>query len=161
MPHEPSAGRAPATVTPYLAVRDAAAAIEFYQRAFGAVEEFRLTDPAGRVVHAHLRFGDGAGGVIMLAEEQGEFNASPQKLGGTSVILHLEVADADALVARAVAAGARVVFPVKDQFYGQRAGRILDPFGHAWLIATTIEDVTPAEMQRRFDAMMRGGNAAP
>jgi len=137
--------------TPMLAVRDAAGAIDFYKRAFGAVEVLRLTDPAGKVAHAEVRVGDA---LVMLAEENPAFNHSPASLGGSTVIISLYVPDVDAFAARAVAAGATVVFPVKDQFYGDRGGRLQDPYGHLWAVATHVEDVSPEEMQRRFDAMM-------
>jgi len=138
-------------VTPMLAIRNAAQAIEFYKRAFGATELFRLTDPAGNIAHAEIMIGKT---LLMMAEEHPPYNASPQMLGNSTVILHLQVENADAVVAQAVAAGAKIEFPVKDQFYGERGGRITDPFGHLWGISSHIEDVTPEEMQRRFDAMM-------
>ncbi|HHP7244637.1 MAG TPA: VOC family protein [Elainellaceae cyanobacterium] len=138
------------TATPMLAIRDAARAIEFYKTALGATEIMRLADPTGAIAHAEIQIGDS---IIMMAEENPEFNTSPQTLGGSPVILNLYVEDVDALVQQAVDAGARVVFPVKDQFYGDRSGRIVDPFGHIWIISTHIEDVSPDEMQTRFDAM--------
>jgi PhnB protein len=140
------------TATPALIIRGAAEAIEFYKRAFGAVEVMRLADPAGKVAHAEIRIGRA---LVMLAEEHPAFNRSPQTLGGSSVILALYVDDVDAFATRAVAAGAKVVFPVKDQFYGDRSGRLEDPYGHLWAVATHVEDVPPEEMQRRFDAMMK------
>lgn len=139
------------SATPMLVIRDAARAIEFYKTAFGATEIMRLTDPDGAIAHAELQIGDS---IIMLAEENPEFNASPQRLGGSTVILNLYVEDADALMQQAVDAGAEIVFPIKDQFYGDRSGRIVDPFGHIWIISTRIEDVSPDEMQRRFDDMV-------
>ena len=140
-------------LSPALTVSDASAAIDFYRRAFGAVEVMRLTDPAGRIAHAQVKIGEAP---IMLAEETKEWgNRSPQTLGGTPVIIDLCVADVDAVVARAVAAGAKLVFPVADQFYGFRSGRISDPFGHVWIVSTQKEDLTTEEMQRRFEAMMK------
>jgi PhnB protein len=136
-----------------LAIRNAAAALDFYQRAFGAVEVMRLTDPAGTVVHGEFKIGEA---LIMVAEENPQFNRSPQTLGGTSVILNVYVPDVDAIFARATAAGAKVVFPISDQFYGDRTGRLEDPFGHMWIFSTRIEDVSPAEMQRRMDALIKG-----
>jgi PhnB protein len=141
------------SVTPYLMVNGAARAIEFYKKAFGATEVMRLTDPAGRIAHAQVKIGAAP---IMLAEETQEWgNKSPQTLGGTPVVLDLYVADVDAVVERAVAAGAKVVFPVADQFYGYRSGRISDPFGHVWIVSTLKEDLTAEEMQKRFDAIMK------
>ena len=138
----------------YLRMRDAAKAIAFYEQAFGAVEKYRLCEPGGRVGHAELDFG---GTTLMLSDEFPEFGiAGPQTLGGTSLSIHLHVDDADALIARAVAAGATVVRPAADQFYGERSGTVRDPFGHEWNIGHEIEKVTPEEMQRRYDAMMKG-----
>ena len=139
----------------YLRMRDAAKAIAFYEQAFGAVEKYRLCEPGGRVGHAELDFG---GTTLMLSDEFPEFGiAGPQTLGGTSLSIHLHVDDADALIARAVAAGATVVRPAADQFYGERSGTVRDPFGHEWNIGHEIEKVTPEEMQRRYDAMSQGG----
>ncbi len=146
------------TVTPYLIVKDAARAIEFYKQAFGAAERMRLTDPGGRVGHAEITIGDST---IMLADEFPEMGVrSPQTLGGSPVSLALYVADVDAMADRAVAAGATVVRPVKDQFYGDRSGTFADPFGHVWTIATHKEDVAPDEMGRRFEAIMKQQNLA-
>ncbi len=138
--------------TPYLCVRGGAAAITFYAQAFGAMETMRLTEPTGgRIGHAELRIGEA---LIMLADEYPEMNIlSPQTLGGSPVTIHLYVDDVDALFTRAVAAGAIVVRPVADQFYGDRAGRLSDPFGHQWVFATHKEDVPTAELERRFAAM--------
>ena len=139
----------------YLRMKDAAKAIAFYEQAFGAVEKYRLCEPGGRVGHAELDFG---GTTLMLSDEFPEFGiAGPQTLGGTSLSIHLHVDDADALIARAVAAGATVVRPAADQFYGERSGTVRDPFGHEWNIGHEIEKVTPEEMQRRYDAMSQGG----
>jgi len=135
----------------YLAVHDAAAAIDFYVRAFGAKERFRLTEPSGRIGHAELEFGPA---VLMLADEFPEFGITgPRTLGGSGTRIHLHVDDADALIERAAAAGATVVMEPTDMFYGERGGRVRDPFGHEWLIGHQIEKVEPAEMQRRYDAM--------
>lgn len=132
----------------YLRVHDAAGAIEFYRRAFGATENFRLTEPGGRIGHAELDFG---GATLMLSDEFPEFGIrSPQTLGGTSITLHLHVDDADAVIARAVAAGATLLRPAQDQFYGERSGTVRDPFGHEWNIGHHLEDVPPDEMQRRY-----------
>lgn len=135
----------------YLCVRDAAAAIDFYARAFGARELFRLTEPSGRVGHAEI---DLDGHVLMLSEEYPELGVrSPERLDATPVTLHLHVEDADALVARAVAAGGTLERDLQDHFYGERSGTVRDPFGHRWLIGHAIETVTPEEMQRRYTAL--------
>lgn len=138
-------------VSPSLAVHDAAKAIEFYKEAFGATELYRLIDPqSGKVGHAELVL---HGGLIMLADEYPAHNKSPQTLGGTAVKLCLVVDDVDACVARASAAGATVVMPPSDQFYGHRSAAVRDPFGHEWMFQHEIEKVAPSEMQRRWDAM--------
>jgi uncharacterized glyoxalase superfamily protein PhnB len=135
-------------VFPYLIVRDAPRAIEFYQRAFGATEKFRLTEPGGRVGHAELDFG---GTVLMFADEFPEYGiVGPASLGGTSFAIHLHVDDADEALRIAVEAGALLVRPAKDEFYGERSGRVRDPFGHEWLLGHNFEDVSPEEMQRRY-----------
>jgi uncharacterized glyoxalase superfamily protein PhnB len=129
------------TVTPRMFVRGADNAIEFYQRAFGAIELGRFADPSGKIVNAEIKLGDS---IISLAEESPEYgNHSPQSLGGATMILTLNVADADAVWNQAVAAGAKVIFPLKDQFYGFRQGRLEDPFGHLWIVSTQIENVAP------------------
>lgn len=139
----------------YLQVDDAAAAIAFYEKAFGAREKFRLCEPSGRIGHAQLDF-DGA--TLMLADEFPEYGLrGPKALGGSGVTIHLHVDDADAVIARAVAAGATLEMPPEDRFYGERSGSIRDPFGHRWNIGHHLEDVTPEEMQRRYTAMMQGG----
>jgi uncharacterized glyoxalase superfamily protein PhnB len=138
----------------YLRLRDAARAIDFYAEAFGAVEKFRLTEPSGRIGHAEMTLGDTT---LMLSDEYPEFGIyGPESIGGTSFTLHLHVDDADALIRRAVTAGATVVRAAADQFYGERSGTIRDPFGHEWNIGHEIEQVSPEEMQRRYDEMMKG-----
>ena len=138
------------TVTPYLIVKDAARAIEFYQQAFGATEVFRMARPDGRVHHAEIQFGSSR---VMLADEHPELNArSPQTLGGSPVSFAVYVEDVDAMVERAVAAGAKLTRPVSDQFYGDRTGGVEDPFGHHWYIATHLEDSSPEEIRRRMEA---------
>ncbi len=133
-----------------LAVNGAAKAIEFYQAAFGAEERYRLIDPEnGRIGHAEITV---FGHLVMLADEYPAFNKTPATLGGTPVKLSLMSANVDADFARAVQAGAEVVQPLTDHFYGHRAGTLRDPFGHEWCISQEIEKVTPAEMQRRWDA---------
>ncbi len=142
-------------VTTYLCCKGAARAIDFYEQAFGATETMRLTEPGSdRIGHAEIKIGDT---VLMLADEFPDFGAlSPQTLGGSPVKLHLHVGDSDAVVKQAVAAGAKVIRPVADQFYGERSGTIEDPFGHQWMVSTPKENVSTAEMQRRYDAMVRG-----
>jgi len=135
------------TVTPYLMVRRGAKAIEFYVRAFGAVERDRMQDPTGKIRHAEITIGNSC---VMLADEHPEIGAvGPETIGGSAVSLHLYVDDVDAVVGRAVAAGGQLTRPVADQFYGDRVGGITDPFGHRWFIATRKEDLTPAEIHRR------------
>ncbi len=146
------------TLTPHLIVRDAGRAIEFYRRAFGAAETLRLAEPGGRIAHAELRIGDS---LVVVGEESPEAGtAGPQTLGGSPVVIHLYVEDVDATAARAVDLGAEVVIPVADQFYGDRAGRLRDPFGHLWAVATHIEEMEAAEMKRRFQEFLRQQGAA-
>jgi uncharacterized glyoxalase superfamily protein PhnB len=137
-------------LTPYLIVRDADQAIAFYAAAFGATERYRLTDPlSGKIGHAELHIGEA---IFMMADEHPDFGAlSPTTIGGTPVLLHLSVADADDTVARAERAGATVLRPVMDQMHGERSGMIADPFGHHWFLGTPIAEVTPEEMQARYD----------
>jgi len=138
----------------YLRVGDAPKAIDFYRDAFGAKEKFRLTEPGGRVGHAALELG---GTTLMLSDEYPELGIhGPRKLGGTSMAIHLHVDDADATIRRAVESGAAIVREPQDHFYGERSGTIRDPFGHEWNIGHEIEKVAPAEMQRRWDAMLEG-----
>jgi uncharacterized glyoxalase superfamily protein PhnB len=133
------------TLTPHLVCNGAAGAIAFYKQAFGAVEVTRLPGPQGKLMHAMLRIGDSA---LMLVDEFPERGCSgPQSLKGSPVTIHLYVKDVDAAVARAVAAGARITMPVDDMFWGDRYGRIEDPFGHHWSIATHMRDVGPEEME--------------
>jgi PhnB protein len=142
------------TVTPYLAVKGAVKALEFYKQAFGATETYKLMMPDGRVGHAEIRLGDS---LIMLSDEFPEFGGkAPDTLGGTPVNLHLYVEDVDAFVKRALDAGATERKPVTDQFYGDRSGQLEDPFGHLWWVATHKEDVPPDEMQQRVEAMFAG-----
>lgn len=138
-------------VSPYLCVNDAAAAIEFYTKVFGATERMRMPAPEGRIGHAELQIGDS---VVMLADEFPEMGArSPRTIGGSPVIVSVYVKDVDAVFDRAIAAGAKALRPVENQFYGDRAGQFEDPFGHKWSIATHVEDVSPEEMARRAQAM--------
>ena len=136
---------------PYLRVRDAAAAIAFYKQVFGATEELRLVEPSGRVGHAELKFGSFT---VMVSDEYPEYGIlGPKAYGGTGSSVHLHVEDVDGLTKRAVDAGANLIMEPKDQFYGERASKIIDPFGHEWLLGSHIEDVSCEEMQRRFTAM--------
>ena len=139
------------TVTPYLYVRDAARAIEFYKEVFGATEIMRMDAPGGKIGHAEIKIGDSH---VMLADEFSDMDErSPQTLGGTPVGLLLYVEDVDTLAARAVSAGATLLEPLEDKFYGDRMGKLQDPFGHIWAIATHKEDVSPEEMQERVAAL--------
>jgi PhnB protein len=139
-------------VTAYLIAKGAARALDFYQRAFGATEIYRLTEPGGRIGHAEFRIG---GSILMLADEYPDWGAlAPTSLGGTPVKLHLRVEDVDAFMKQAVAAGATELRAAKDEFFGERSGMLADPFGHHWHVSTHIEDVSPEEMQRRFTAAM-------
>ncbi len=132
------------SLTPHLVCRDAAAAIDFYGRAFGAIERFRLPAPNGKIVHACVQIGDSQ---LFLVDEMPEHGAlGPQALKGTPVTLHLQVEDADAAFARAMRAGAMVTMPLADMFWGDRYGRVTDPFGHSWSIATHVRDVSSDDM---------------
>jgi PhnB protein len=133
--------------TPYLTVKNAATAIEFYKKVFGATELMRIAAPGGKVGHAELLVG---GAPLMISDEYPEMDVlAPETIGGSPVTMHLYVHDVDAVFDRAVAAGATAVRPVADQFYGDRGGKFKDPFGHAWWVATHIEDVAPEEMKKR------------
>ena len=135
------------SVTPYLCAKGAAQAIEFYKKALSATERMRITQPDGRVGHAEIQIGDS---VIMLADEFPEMGVrSPETLGGSPVSIHLYVEDVDAVFQQAVTAGAMVKRPVADQFYGDRLGGIVDPFGHTWWISTHKEDLSPEEIEKR------------
>lgn len=140
------------TVSPYLAIEGGLKALEFYKKAFGATELFRLEMPDGRLGHAEIRLGDS---IIMLADEFPEYGGmSPQRLGGSPVNLHLYVEDVDAFFNKAVAAGATARKPVQDQFYGDRSGQLEDPFGHLWWVATHKEDVGMEELKKRLETMV-------
>jgi PhnB protein len=140
------------TVTPYLAVDDAAAAIEYYTKVFGAKESVRMDGPDGGIAHAELDIGDSK---IMLSDPFPQASTkTPKELGGTSASIFMYVEDVDAIVKKAVDAGATVTMEVQDQFWGDRYGSIMDPFGHAWSIATHIEDVPPEEIEERAKAAM-------
>ncbi len=138
------------TITPHLVVRDAAKAIEFYKRAFGAVVLGESHDsPDGKITHAELKIGDSN---LMLNDEFPPHGVSPQALGGSPVTLHLYIEDVDALFNRAVSAGAKVTMPLMDAFWGDRYGQLVDPFGHRWSLATHKEDVSREEIKKRSDA---------
>lgn len=140
-------------VTPYLSVRNAEAAIDFYKRAFGAVELFRIGEP-GMVGHAELKIGNA---IFMLSDEHPDYGAlSPETVGGTPITLMFYVENVDEFTEKAIAEGLKVERPVADQFYGDRSGYFIDPFGHKWAIATHIEEVTPDEMNARAAAMYGG-----
>lgn len=140
------------SVTPYLALRGARAALDFYARAFGAERVLELDMPDGSIAHAEIRIGDS---ILMMSEENAEWgNRSPLALGGSPVHLMIYVPDVDAAFARALAAGAERVRPVEDQFYGDRSGTLKDPFGYQWTLATHIEDVSTEEAQRRMQSML-------
>jgi len=140
------------TATPYLAVDDAAAAIDYYKKAFGANERLRMEGPGGKIGHAEIEIGDS---LVMLSDPFPQSSAkAPAELGGTTAGVHLYVEDVDAVVRKAVDAGATVTMEVADQFWGDRFGSITDPFGHLWSIATHVEDVPPEEMAERGKAAM-------
>jgi uncharacterized glyoxalase superfamily protein PhnB len=133
------------TITPHLICAGAADAIDFYKKAFKAVEAGRLPGPNGKLMHAMIRI---EGSAVMLVDEMPEWGAlSPKSLKGSPVTIHIYVVDVDAFVARAVAAGAKITMPVEDMFWGDRYGKLEDPFGHHWSVATHIRDVTPEEMR--------------
>jgi uncharacterized glyoxalase superfamily protein PhnB len=143
-------------VFPYLCVKDAERAIEFYREVFGATEKFRLKDPeSGKIGHVELEFGKF---VVMLSDEFPDYGCvGPSGSGPTSFQIHLHVDNADEVVARAVKAGATVVHELKDKFYGERSGTIRDPFGHQWNVGHHLEDVKPEDMQERYDALGTAG----
>lgn len=138
---------------PYLRVHNTAEAINFYVRAFDAKELFRLTEPSGRIGHAEIKIGPTT---VMLSDEYPEHGIrGPRSLGGTTFSIHLHVENVDKVFEQAVAAGASIVRPLQDQFYGERSGTVRDPFGHEWLLGGHLETVTPEEMQRRYSAMFK------
>jgi PhnB protein len=141
------------SVTPHLVCAGAADAIEFYKKAFGALEEARLPGPDGKLMHAMIRIGDSA---VMLVDENPEWGMlGPKSLKGSPVTIHLYVEDADAFAARAVKAGAKITMPLADMFWGDRYGTLVDPFGHNWSVATHIRDVSMEEMQQAMKAMQK------
>lgn len=139
--------------TPYLVIKGAASALEFYRKAFGATEIMRMPTPEGTIGHAEIKIGKA---IIMLADEYPDMNCkSPQAYGGTPVSIMIYVPDVDRFVQRAVDAGAKLVRPVEDKFYGDRGASLEDPFGHQWHFATHVEDVPPDEMEKRAQAFMK------
>jgi PhnB protein len=142
------------TVAAHLIVRDAVAAMAFYEAVFGAKERYRLTMPGGAIAHAEFTIGNT---VVMIANENpGWGNKSPETLGGTPIVLNVMCDDPDAAAAKAEAHGGKIVTPVSDHFYGYRAGRIQDPSGHLWMVSKMLEALSPEEMQQRMDAMFAG-----
>ncbi|MEU7034654.1 VOC family protein [Streptomyces sp. NPDC046237] len=147
------------SLTPYLCVDGAAAAIDFYVSVLGANERMRMPSPGGGIGHAELALGNS---MIMLADEFPDIGfRSPKSVGGTPVTLHVYVEDVDAVFADALSRGATEVSPVKDEFYGDRTGQFEDPFGHRWSVATHVEDVAPEEMKKRADEAMRSLGSTP
>ena len=135
----------------YLRAKDANAAIDFYKRAFGATEKFRLVEPGGRLGHAELQFGEA---IVMISDEFPEMDCfAPAPDAKSTFVVHLHVDDADAMIEQAVAAGAKLIRAPEDHFYGERSGTLRDPFGYVWLIGHAIEQVEPEEMQRRYTEM--------
>jgi len=139
------------SVTPHLICAGAANAIDFYKKAFNATELTRLPGPNGKLMHGSIRIGDST---VMLSDEFPEMGGlGPKSLKGSPVTIHLYVADVDAFAARAAAAGAKVIMPVADMFWGDRYGQLEDPFGHKWSVATHVRDVTPEDMQKAMSSM--------
>jgi PhnB protein len=140
-------------VTAAINMPNAVAAMEWYKKVFNAAEKMRLTEPGGKLAHGEI---DIDGTVVMIAEENPDYNRSPSTLNGTSVVFCIYVPDADAIIQKAVDAGATLIAPAADQFYGARSGRIEDPFGYKWIVSTHLKEVSAAEMQKQLDDMMKG-----
>jgi PhnB protein len=146
------------SVTPYLMIKGANDAIEFYKKAFNARERMRVPGPGGKVMHAEIEIGDS---VVMLTDEFPEMGAlGPNSIGGTPVSIHLYVDEVDKLFAQALAAGGKILRPLQNQFYGDRSGGLIDPFGHKWHLAQHIEEVSPAEIERRLQEWKKSGAPA-
>lgn len=144
------------SVTPYLSIKGAAEAIDFYKKVFGATELFRMPGPGGKIGHAEIKIGNSP---IMLADEYPEMEfVSPETLGGTPIGLMIYVDDVDTMFKGAISAGATEIKPLQDQFYGDRSGTLKDPYGHVWTVATHVEDIAPEEMERRAAAAHGGGS---
>jgi PhnB protein len=137
---------------PYFRMKDTEAAIRFYKAAFGVTEKFRLVEPSGRIGHVELAFGPNT---LMLSDEFPEYGITAPEPAEVKICIHIHVEDADALMAQAIKAGATLVRPAADHFYGERSGAVKDPFGYDWLIGHSIEAVEPAEMQRRYTEMLK------
>ena len=143
------------TATPYLIVNGAAAALNYYTKAFGATETFRMPGPDGKIGHCEFKIGNS---IFMMADEHPERGAyGPKSIGGSPISIMLYVEDVDAMFDRAIAGGGTVERPIENKFYGDRAGGVFDPFGHIWYISTHIEDVSPEELNKRLAAMGQGG----
>jgi PhnB protein len=146
------AGHSP--LVPKLGLKNCGKAIAFYKEAFGALEEFRLVEPSGKIGHAELRIG---GALVSVSDEYPDYGClSPLSIGGTPVQFQLYVVDVDAAIARAVQAGASLVRPLRNEFYGDRTGTVVDPFGYSWQLSSRVETVAPSEMQARWDRAMAG-----
>ena len=146
------------SVTPYLVMKNAAAAIEFYKEAFGAVELLRMAAPGGKIGHAEIKIGDSP---VMLADEYPDMGfKGPESLGGTPVSLMVYVDDVDKIYPQAIASGGKEVRPLQNQFYGDRSGTLTDPFGHVWTVSTHVEDVTEEELAKRAEAAMKKAGLA-
>ncbi len=146
------------SVTPYLVMKNAAAAIEFYKKAFGAVELLRMAGPGGKIGHAEINIGDSP---VMLADEYPDMGIKgPESLGGTPVSLMIYVDDVDKIYPQAIAAGGKEVRPLQNQFYGDRSGTLTDPFGHVWTISTHVEDVPEEELAKRAESAMKEAGMA-
>ena len=142
------------TLTSAIAVKGAAKALDFYKKIFGAKVLLKLDGPKGSIVHSEIQIGDS---ILMISDEDPNYNRSPKSVGSSTVVFSLYVEDVDKTIKKAVKAGAKIIIPAADQFYGDRSGRIRDPFGHVWIISTHIEDVSPQEMNKRFTEMMKKG----
>ena len=146
------------SVTPYLVIKNAAAAIEFYKKAFGAVELFRMPAPGSKIRHAEIKIGDSP---VMLADEYPDMGfKGPESFGGTPVSLMIYVDDVDKIYPQAIAAGGKELRPLQNQFYGDRSGTLIDPFGHVWMIGTHVEDISEEELAKRAEAAMKEHGAA-